>query len=220
MIEIAPSILASDFARLGEQIDAAEAGGASVLHVDVMDGHFVPNITLGLPVVKSIARHTRLPMDVHLMIEHPGQYAEQFVDAGASMISFHVEAEAHLHRTVSSIKEKGAQAGVAINPATSLSSLEEILFFVDYVVVLSVNPGFGGQKFISTSLDKLRRLRAMILERGLKIKIEVDGGVDKQNIGEVVAAGADIVVAGTAIFGEPDPAQAVRALREATIQWA
>ncbi|MEJ7709142.1 MAG: ribulose-phosphate 3-epimerase [Pyrinomonadaceae bacterium] len=176
MIEIAPSILASDFARLGEQIDAAEAGGASVLHVDVMDGHFVPNITLGLPVVKSIARHTRLPMDVHLMIEHPGQYAEQFVDAGASMVSFHVEAEAHLHRTVSSIKEKGAQAGVAINPANvSVEPGRDTVFRRLHCCSLTVNPGFGGQKFISTSLDKLRRLRAMILERGLKIKIEVDG---------------------------------------------
>lgn len=220
MIDIAPSILSADFARLGEHIEAVETGGASMLHVDVMDGHFVPNISLGLPVVRSIAGRTRLPIDAHLMITEPGRYAAQFVEAGASLVSVHIEADPHLHRTVTAIKEKGAQAGVALNPVTPLSSIEEIISFVDYVVIMSVNPGFGGQKFISTSLDKLRRLRAMIQERGLKTRIEIDGGVDRHNIAEVVAAGAQIVVAGTAIYGNADPAQAVRALLAATAQWA
>ncbi|MEJ7616276.1 MAG: ribulose-phosphate 3-epimerase [Pyrinomonadaceae bacterium] len=220
MIDIAPSILAADFARLGEHIDVVAAGGASMLHVDVMDGHFVPNISLGLPVVRSIAQHTRLPIDAHLMIAEPGRYATQFVEAGAALVSVHIEADPHLHRTVTAIKEKGAQAGVALNPMTPLASIEEIISFVDYVVIMSVNPGFGGQKFISTSLDKLRRLRAMIQERGLKTRIEIDGGVDRHNIAEVVAAGAQIVVAGSAIYGDADPAGAVRALRAATVQWA
>lgn len=219
MIDIAPSILTADFMQLGEQIEAVERGGATVLHVDVMDGHFVPNITLGLPVVRSIARRTRLPVDAHLMIAEPGRYAEHFVEAGAAMVSIHLEAEPHLYRTVSGIKKKGAQAGVAINPATPLGSLEEILAVLDYVVVMSVDPGFGGQGFIRTSLEKLRRLRAMIQERGLQTRIEIDGGVDRHNIAEVVAAGAQIVVAGTAVYGEADPAQAVRALREAAVEW-
>lgn len=219
MIDIAPSILTADFMQLGEQIEAVERGGATVLHVDVMDGHFVPNITLGLPVVRSIARRTRLPVDAHLMIAEPGRYAEHFVEAGAAMVSIHLEAEPHLYRTVSAIKKKGAQAGVAINPATPLGSLEEILAVLDYVVVMSVDPGFGGQGFIRASLEKLRRLRAMIQERGLQTRIEIDGGVDRHNIAEVVAAGAQIVVAGTAVYGEADPAQAVRALREAAVEW-
>lgn len=220
MIDIAPSILSADFTRLGEQIEAVERGGATVLHVDVMDGHFVPNISLGLPIVKSIARNTKLPIDAHLMIAEPGRYAEQFVEAGAAMVSIHVEADPHLHRTVSGIKKKGAQAGVAINPATSLTSLEEILGVLDYVVVMSVNPGFGGQEFIRASLEKLRRLRAMIQERGLPTRIEVDGGVDRYNVAEVVAAGAQIIVAGTAVYGHDDPAQAVRSLAEAAVAWA
>lgn len=218
-IEIAPSILSADFSRLAQEIEAVERGGAGVLHVDVMDGHFVPNITIGLPVVKSIAGTTRLPIDAHLMISEPGRYAEQFVAAGARMVSVHVEADAHLHRTLTGIKSAGAQAGVAINPATSLDSLEEALPFADYVLIMSVNPGFGGQRFISTALDKVRRLRRMIDERGLNVRIEIDGGIDLNNIAEVVAAGAEILVAGTAIFGAADPQEATRLLREATVEW-
>lgn len=219
-IDIAPSILSADFSRLGEEIEAVESGGAGVLHVDVMDGHFVPNITIGLPVVKSIARATRLPIDTHLMISEPGRYAEQFVTAGAKMVSVHVEADDHLHRTLMSIKAAGALAGVAVNPATPIGSVEEALPFADYVLIMSVNPGFGGQRFIPTSLDKVRRLRRMIDERGLNVRIEIDGGIDLDNIGAVVAAGAEIIVAGSAIFGAADPQVAVRELREATVEWA
>jgi ribulose-phosphate 3-epimerase len=220
MIEIAPSILSADFTRLGEEIATVERGGASIVHVDVMDGHFVPNITIGLPVVRSLKRATQLPLDTHLMITEPGIYAEQFAEAGAAMVSVHVEADPHLNRTLTAIRRKGAMAGVAINPATSLVMLEEALRFADYVLLMSVNPGFGGQKFIPTSLDKVRRLRRMIDDRGLKTRIEIDGGIDRTNIAEVAAAGAEIIVAGSAIFNESDPAQAVRELREATMQWA
>jgi ribulose-phosphate 3-epimerase len=218
-IEIAPSILAADFSRLGQEIEAVERGGAAILHVDVMDGHFVPNITIGLPVVKSIARATQLPIDAHLMISEPGRYAEQFVRAGATMVSVHVEADPHLHRTLMSIKAAGAQAGVVLNPATPLGCLEEALHFVDYVLLMSVNPGFGGQRFIPTSIDKVRRLRRIIDERRLNVRIEIDGGIDLENIATVVAAGAEIIVAGSAIFGGPDPEAALRELREATVQW-
>ena len=220
MVEIAPSILSADFMRLGEEISAVERGGASLVHFDVMDGHFVPNITIGLPVVKSIKQATRLPIDAHLMITEPGRYAEQFVEAGASMVSVHVEIDPHLNRTLTAKKKKGALAGVAINPATPLIALEEALSWADYVLLMSVNPGFGGQKFIPTSLDKVRRLRAMIEERGLRTRIEIDGGIDRHNIAEIAAAGAEIIVAGSAVFNESDPAEAVRALREATLQWA
>jgi ribulose-phosphate 3-epimerase len=218
-IDIAPSILSADFSRLGEEIAAVERGGAGLIHVDVMDGHFVPNITVGLPVVKAVVRSTRLPVDAHLMISEPGRYAEQFVKAGAQMVSVHFEADAHLQRTVMAIKTAGAQAGVVINPATPVGALEEILDFADYVLVMSVNPGFGGQKFIPTSIDKVRRLRRMIDERGLKVRIEIDGGIDLGNIQQVVAAGAEMIVAGSAIFGAEDAGAAVRGLREATVQW-
>jgi ribulose-phosphate 3-epimerase len=218
-IEIAPSILSADFSCLGEQIRAVERGGAGVLHVDVMDGHFVPNITIGLPVVKSLAGFTRLPMDTHLMIAEPGRYATQFVSAGAQMVSVHVEADPHLHRTLMAIKDAGAQAGVVLNPATPVVAVEEALQFADYVLVMSVNPGFGGQKFIPQSLDKVRRLRRMIDERQLNVRIEIDGGVDRKNIETVVAAGAEIIVAGSAIFGQSDAEAAVKELREATVQW-
>jgi ribulose-phosphate 3-epimerase len=218
-IDIAPSILSADFSRLSEEIDAVERGGATILHVDVMDGHFVPNLTVGLPVVKSISRSTRLPIDAHLMISEPGRYAEQFVEAGAKMVSVHVEADAHLHRTLNSIKAAGARAGVVLNPATPIESLTESLPFADYVLVMSVNPGFGGQRFIATSVDKVRRLRRMIEDRKLDTRIEIDGGIDKENIATVVAAGAEIIVAGSAIFGSRDPEAAVRGLREATVQW-
>ena len=218
-IEIAPSILSADFSRLGEEIEAVERGGATILHVDVMDGHFVPNITVGLPVVKSLAGTTRLPIDAHLMISEPGRYAEQFVSAGARMVSVHVEADVNLHRTLMSIKTAGAQAGVVVNPSTSLGHIEEALRFADYVLVMSVNPGFGGQKFISESVDKVRRLRQMIDERRLNVRIEIDGGIDLKNIETVVSAGADIIVAGSAIFGTSDAEAAVRDLRSATVQW-
>ena len=219
MIEIAPSILSADFARLGEQIKTVEEAGASLLHVDVMDGRFVPNITVGLPVVKAISRATRLPIDAHLMIVEPGRYAESFVKAGANMVSIHIEADPHAHRTLSAIKAAGAQAGIAFNPATPLSALEEAIKFADYALLMSVNPGFGGQEFIPESLDKVRRLRKMIDERGLRTRIEIDGGIDIDNIADITGAGAEIIVAGSAIFGSGDPGVAVRKLREATVLW-
>ena len=219
MIEIAPSILSADFARLGEEIKTVEQAGASLLHVDVMDGRFVPNITVGLPVVKAISRATRLPIDAHLMIVEPGRYAESFVKAGAQMVSIHIEADQHAHRTLSAIRAAGAQAGIAFNPATPLSALEEAIKFADYALLMSVNPGFGGQEFIPESLDKVRRLRKMIDERGLRTRIEIDGGIDIDNIADVTGAGAEIIVAGSAIFGAGDPGVAVRKLREATVLW-
>ena len=219
MIEIAPSILSADFARLGEQIKTVEEAGASLLHVDVMDGQFVPNITVGLPVVKAISRATRLPIDAHLMIVEPGRYAESFVKAGANMVSIHIEADPHAHRTLSAIRAAGAQAGIAFNPATPLSALEEAIKFADYALLMSVNPGFGGQEFIPESLDKVRRLRKMIDERGLRTRIEIDGGIDIDNIADITGAGAEIIVAGSAIFGAGDPGVAVRKLREATVLW-
>jgi ribulose-phosphate 3-epimerase len=218
-IDIAPSILSANFSCLGDEIRAVERGGAGILHVDVMDGHFVPNITVGLPVVKSLAGFTRLPIDAHLMITDPGTYAPQFVEAGAQMVSVHVETDPNLHRTLMAIRSAGAQAGVVLNPATPLSAIEEALQFVNYVLVMSVNPGFGGQKFISQSLDKVKRLRQLIVERQLDVRIEIDGGVDRTNIESVVAAGAEIIVAGSAIFGTPDAEAAVKELRNATLQW-
>src|ERR1044071_1368563 len=218
-IDIAPSILSADFARLGEEIQAVERGGATILPVDVMDGHYVPNITIGLPVVKSLAKVTHIPIDAHLMISEPGTYAAQFVSAGAKMVSVHVETDANLHRTLMSIKSAGGQAGVVLNPATPVSAVEEVLQFADYVLVMSVNPGFGGQQFIPQSIEKVRRLRQMILEKQLNVRIEIDGGIDRKNIETVVAAGAEIPVAGSAIFGTPDAEAAVKELREATVQW-
>ena len=218
MVEIAPSILSADFTRLAEEIAAVERGGATIVHVDVMDGHFVPNITVGLPVVRSLARATQLPLDTHLMISEPGRYAEQFVDAGAQMVSVHVEADPHIHRTLAAIRKKGAKAGVVVNPATSLSALDEVLQYADYVLLMSVNPGFGGQQFIPASVERVRRLRRMIEERGLQTRIEIDGGIDLTNIEKVAAAGAEIMVAGTAVFGQGDPAGAVRGLLNATAQ--
>jgi ribulose-phosphate 3-epimerase len=218
MIEIAPSILSADFARLGEEIEAAERGGATLIHVDVMDGHFVPNLTVGLPVVRSLARATHLPLDTHLMISEPGLYAEKFVEAGAQMVSVHIEADPHIHRTLTAIRKRGAKAGIVINPATSLNHLEEALQFADYVLVMSVNPGFGGQEFIPTSVEKVRRLRRMIEERNLQVRIEIDGGIDRDNIAKCASAGAEIFVAGTAVFGDGDPARSVRELLGAAVQ--
>ena len=212
---LAPSILAADFARLGDEIAAAGRGGAGAIHVDVMDGHFVPNITLGPPVLKSIRRITALPLDVHLMIENADRYLDAFVDAGATWISLHAEALPHLQRSVAHLKGRGVQAGVALNPATPLAVLEEILPELDYVLVMSVNPGFGGQKFLPASLEKVRRLRAQIADRGLRARIEVDGGVDLTNIRALAEAGAEILVAGVAVFGSGDAERDARRLVEA-----
>ena len=219
MFEIAPSILSADFTRLAEEIKAVEAGGAQVLHVDVMDGQFVPNITIGLPVVKSLRKATDLTIDCHLMIVEPSRYAAKFVEAGADMVSVHVEADVHLQRTLTAIREAGGQAGIAINPATPLVSLEEALPFADFVLLMSVNPGFGGQKFIHTSIDKLRRLRRMIEERGLSTRIEIDGGIDAGNIQKIVESGAEIIVAGSAVFGGGKPTEAVKELIDAATVW-
>ncbi len=219
MFEIAPSILSADFTRLGEEIRAIETGGAKIVHFDVMDGRFVPNITIGLPVLKSVRKATKLPIDCHLMIVEPNRYAAEFVKAGADMVSVHVEADPHLQRTLTAIREAGGKSGVAINPATPLSSLEEALPYADFILLMSVNPGFGGQKFIPTSLDKLRRLKQMIASRNLPTKIEIDGGVDKANIREIVQAGAEMIVAGSAVFNGGNPAQGVRELIDAGTQW-
>jgi ribulose-phosphate 3-epimerase len=200
MIKIAPSILSADFARLGEEIRAAEDAGAHLLHIDVMDGHFVPNITIGPPVVESIRKVTRLPLDVHLMIDNPDRYLKDFISAGADFLTVHLEATVHLHRTVQAIKEGGTKAGVSINPATPVWTLDDILDDVDLVLVMSVNPGFGGQEFIPHTLEKLRLLRKKISDAGSQPLIEVDGGVKPGNAKEIAAAGADILVMGSAFF--------------------
>ena len=218
MIEIAPSILSADFGRLGEEIKAAERGGAGLIHCDVMDGHFVPNITIGPLVVKAARRVTELPLDCHLMITDPDLYLDEFARAGASMISVHVEAVAHLHRTLTAIRELGCRPGVVLNPATPLGSIEQALSVVDYVLVMSVNPGFGGQSFIGTSLDKISRLRSMIESRGLNVHIEVDGGIGTENVGDVVRHGAEWIVAGSAVFGGGDPEKATRELRSKALE--
>jgi ribulose-phosphate 3-epimerase len=215
LIQIAPSILAADFAALGHAIAAAEAGGADFIHVDVMDGHFVPNITIGVPVVRSLRKVAKVPLDVHLMIEEPDRYVEDFVAAGAAMLSVHVEVLPHLHRTVHYIKSLGAKAGVAINPATPVAALEEIAGDVDHVLVMSVNPGFGGQTFIPRSESKIKAIRTLLDQAGNRAPIEVDGGVDASNAARLISAGASILVAGVAIFSSPDPAAATRELRAA-----
>jgi ribulose-phosphate 3-epimerase len=221
LIELAPSILSADFAHLAEQVSRAQEGGASVVHVDVMDGHFVPNLTLGPPVVKSLRKVTGLPLDCHLMIENPDEFIPAFVEAGADWISIHQEATVHLNRSLQHIRDHGARAGVVINPATPVETLTEVLDMVDYVLVMSVNPGFGGQKFLPNSVHKLRRLAEIRSQRGLGYRIEVDGGVALDTVGEVVRAGAEILVAGNAVFGKGDPKtnaeELLKAAAEATL---
>ncbi len=211
---IAPSILSCDFARLGEEIKSVEEAGADWIHVDVMDGHFVPNITFGPMIVKAARRSTSLPLDVHLMIENPDKYILDFAEAGANLISVHVEACMHLNRTVQKIKEQGLKAGVVLNPSTPLSSIEWILEYVDYVLILSVNPGFGGQTFIPNSLDRIRRLRRMLQDRGISPLIEIDGGVNEKTIKDISVAGTDVFVAGSAIFESSDYKKTIEGLRK------
>ena len=214
-IQIAPSILSANFATLGDDIAAVERGGADLIHVDVMDGHFVPNITIGPPVVRGIKRVATTPLDVHLMIEQPERYVDDFVDAGAAMLSVHVEAARHLHRTIAHIKSRGIKAGAVLNPSTPATALEDIAGDLDFVLVMSVNPGFGGQAFIPQSLEKLRRVREVLSRAGSSAPIEIDGGIDATNAAAVVAAGASSLVAGNAIFGTRDAETATRALRAA-----
>jgi ribulose-phosphate 3-epimerase len=210
---MAPSILSADFSRLGEEIKAVENGGADIIHVDVMDGHFVPNISIGPPVVSSVRKITDLPLDVHLMIADADSYIEDFAKAGADWITVHVEACPHLHRTISRIKELGKKAGAVLNPATPLLTLDEILQDVDLVMLMSVNPGFGGQSFIRSSINKIKHLRNMIEERDLEVGIEVDGGISPATIADVAGAGANIFVAGSAVFGQQDYAKVIREMK-------
>jgi ribulose-phosphate 3-epimerase len=216
-VAIAPSILSADFARLGEEIARVQRGGADLIHVDVMDGHFVPNITIGPPVVTAIKRVASVPLDVHLMITDPDRYIEAFAEAGASYLSVHVEVLPHLHRTVHAIKALGVKAGVVLNPATPIVALEEIAADVDYVLVMSVNPGFGGQTFIPRSESKVREVRALLDRFGNPAPVEIDGGIDLHNVGRVVAAGARMIVAGSAIFHAADPEGATRDLKAAAV---
>lgn len=222
MIELAPSILSADFTRLGEEAQASVEGGATLLHIDVMDGHFVPNITIGPPVVASLRKATDVLLDVHLMIENPDLYVPAFADAGADWISVHQEATRHLHRSLDLVRKHGCKAGVVINPATPVELLSEVLDMVDFVLVMSVNPGFGGQKFIPRALAKIGKLAGMRQDRRLSFRIEVDGGVALNTVGDVVRAGAEVLVAGNAVFGSGDPKSNVqnllKAAQEATLQ--
>ena len=215
MIKIAPSILSADFARLGDEVRAVDRAGADLIHVDVMDGHFVPNITIGPPVVEAVRRVTDLPLDVHLMIEDPDRYLGDFASAGADLLTVHVEVLPHLHRTLQAIREKGLKAGAVLNPSTPLTALEHVLGDLDLVLIMSVNPGFGGQSFIPESLAKVRRLREMIETRGLKVEIEIDGGIKVDNIAEAAAAGVDVFVSGSGIFGTPDYRETIEKMRAA-----
>lgn len=214
MLKIAPSILASNFSKLGEEIAKIEKAGADLVHIDVMDGHFVPNITIGPPVVKCLRPVTRLPLDVHLMIENADDYIDSFIDAGADIISVHVESCPHLHRTIQKIRQRGIKAAAALNPATSLSTLEYIINDVDMVLLMTVNPGFGGQSFIEGITDKVRELRNMAIKKGIDLDIEVDGGIDLNNIYKITEAGANVIVAGSTVFNAPDTAKIIRELKE------
>jgi ribulose-phosphate 3-epimerase len=213
MVEILPSILSADFARLGEQIAALESAGCRMLHVDIMDGHFVPNITIGPPVVQSLRQATHAILDVHLMIEDPDKYAPVFIEAGADQVSVHQEACRHLDRTLRMIRSEGAKAGVVINPGTPVATLEDVLDVADYVLIMSVNPGFGGQQFIPNALRKVRELAALRKERGLHFPIEIDGGANLQNIGKIIDAGVEWVVAGSSIFHTVNPPAAFEEMR-------
>jgi len=214
LTQIAPSILAADFARLGEEVSLVESAGVEMLHVDVMDGRFVPNISIGVPVVSSLRKATKLLLDCHLMIVEPDNYVADFVEAGAQIVTVHQEACPHLHRSIQNIKAQGAGAGVALNPSTPVSVLEHVIDIVDLVLVMSVNPGFGGQQFLSLAYDKIRELADLREQGGFSFKIEVDGGVGPANAGKLAAAGADILVAGSSIFGTPDPTQSVVELKK------
>ncbi|HTN42505.1 MAG TPA: ribulose-phosphate 3-epimerase [Nitrospiria bacterium] len=213
--KIAPSILSADFAHLAEEIAKVTEAGADMIHVDVMDGHFVPNFTIGPPIVKAIRKVTRLPLDVHLMMTNPDDFIHDFIKAGSNYITVHVETCPHLHRTIQSIKEEGVKAGVTLNPATPLSSVEEILGEVDLLLIMSVNPGFGGQGFIPSALEKLRRARTMIDQRGAKVELEIDGGIKVENVGAIAQAGADILVSGSAIFESKDYKDTIQKMRRA-----
>ena len=214
-VAIAPSLLSADFADLRSEIRKVEEGGADLLHLDVMDGHFVPNITFGPPLVRAVKKVTSVPLDVHLMITDPDRYIDAFVEAGASRVAVHVEVLPHLHRTIQLIKKLGALAGVAINPSTPVVSLEDVAGDLDYVLVMSVNPGFGGQTFIPRTESKLSAIRELLDRQGSRAQVSVDGGVETSNAARIVAAGADILVAGQSVFGQPDPAAALRELRAA-----
>ncbi len=214
MVKIAPSILSADFMRLGEEIKAAEAAGIDLFHIDIMDGHFVPNMTIGPSIVEAINKITDVPLDVHLMIEEPDKYVKDFINAGADYLAVHIEASVHAHRTVQVIKESGVKAGIALNPATPVCSLEHILQDLDFVVLMSVNPGFGGQSFIPQSMDKIKALKKLIRERNLSTLIEVDGGVKPENAGQVADAGADMLVMGSAFFSSKDYVALTKKLRE------
>jgi len=216
-IKLAPSILSADFSALGNAVKAVERGGADLIHIDVMDGHFVPNITIGPAVVQALKRVAKVPLDVHLMISEPDTYIESFAKAGANMISVHVEVLPHLHRTIRAIKQLGISAGVVLNPSTPVSALEEVAEEVDYVLIMSVNPGFGGQEFIPRSELKIKATRTLLDRLGSNAAIEIDGGIGKHNIEKVVSAGTDIVVAGAAVFCESDPEQATRDLKTAAM---
>ena len=213
--KIAPSILSADFACLAEEIKAVEQAGADILHIDVMDGHFVPNFTIGPPIVAAIKKVTRLPLDVHLMMTNPDDFIPEFIEAGSNYLTVHVETCPHLHRTIQSIKERGIRAGVTLNPATPLSAVEPILPEVDLLLIMSVNPGFGGQKFIPSVMDKIKLARRMIDAKGLNVELEVDGGLKVENVGAISSAGADIFVAGSAIFGSKDYKQTISKMRKA-----
>jgi ribulose-phosphate 3-epimerase len=219
-VRIAPSVLSADLGRLAEQLAAAEAGGADWIHIDVMDGHFVPNLTFGLPLIQAVAKHSKLPIDVHLMVERPEQYIRAYADHGAAVFAFHPEATVHVQRHLAAVREAGMQAGLVLNPSSSVSQLEEVIDDIDLVLVMSVNPGFGGQSYLPASTGKISRVRALLDQHGSRATLEVDGGITVATIASAHAAGADTFVAGTAVFGQPDPAEAIRALKRAATQRA